>query len=476
MTRHALFLNIADYCDLNLPPLKSALAWALIQQLEAVGDFQTLARLPATHQEASPFAKDLGQALRQFLLNQAQGQDGLIYISGYGITVEDSLGEQQGFLLPPEGEIICENGTIIGQRHGISLDSLNGLIRKSSLKRLIVLWDCNHHHLGLTQEAIETSLTVFNEKPDYCLMANAMAPTAAPLESGIFSQTLSQLLLPGQVTGAIDCDLLFEMLNNPLHTLELTPIQLGASSLAVVIDPGAPPAPPPATNNIFNISDSTLTNVSASGNIYYTEAASPAPPSAGANEITRGKQRKILMLAANPKDTDQLRLGAESREILAGLERSQYRDQFDLITRFSQRPNDLRRALLDIKPDIVHFSGHGGGAHGLVLENDAGKMQFVSTASLVRLFKFFSHTIECVVLNACYSEEQATAIHEYIDCVVGMNRAVGDRSAIKFAIGFYDALGAGYSYEDAFEMGLIAIDVDRLKGLDIPRLKLREHT
>lgn len=185
-------------------------------------------------------------------------------------------------------------------------------------------------------------------------------------------------------------------------------------------------------------------------------------------------QKKILMLTANPKDTDQLRLGEESREILAGLERSKQRDRFELITRFAQRSDDMRRAMLDIEPEIVHFSGHGGGVHGLALEDNNGKMKFMQTEPLTRLFKFFRKSIECVILNACYSEEQATAIHEHINCVVGMNAAVGDRTAIKFAVGFYDALGAGRSYEDAFEMGLISIDVDSLQGSDIPQLKLRE--
>ncbi|MEM9090849.1 MAG: CHAT domain-containing protein [Cyanobacteria bacterium P01_F01_bin.53] len=186
------------------------------------------------------------------------------------------------------------------------------------------------------------------------------------------------------------------------------------------------------------------------------------------------QKKKILMLTANPKDTDQLWLGEESREILAGLERSKHRDRFELITRFAQRSDDMRRAMLDIEPEIVHFSGHGGGSHGLVLEGNDGKVQFVQTEALTRLFKFFSKSIECVVLNACYSEEQATAIHEHINCVVGMKAAVGDRTAIAFAVGFYDALGAGRSYEDAFEMGLISIDVDSLKGADIPQLKIRD--
>ncbi len=184
--------------------------------------------------------------------------------------------------------------------------------------------------------------------------------------------------------------------------------------------------------------------------------------------------KRILMLAANPKDTDRLRLGEEAREILAGLERAKNRDSFELIPRFAQRPDDMRRALLDINPEIIHFSGHGGGKNGLVLENTNGEMKFLETDALVRLFKFFSQKIKCVVLNACYSELQAIAIHEHIDCVIGMSQSVGDRTAIKFAVGFYDALGAGRSYKDAFELGLIAIELDGLKGSDIPQLKWRE--
>ena len=54
--------------------------------------------------------------------------------------------------------------------------------------------------------------------------------------------------------------------------------------------------------------------------------------------------------------------------------------------------------------------------------------------------------IRCVVLNACYSEAQAQAIAEAIDCVVGMTSAVGDDAAIEFATAFYRALGYGEIY------------------------------
>lgn len=183
--------------------------------------------------------------------------------------------------------------------------------------------------------------------------------------------------------------------------------------------------------------------------------------------------KKILILTANPKNTDKLRLDEEVREIQAGLERAQRRDQFEIVTRWALRVDDLRRALLDHEPQIVHFSGHGAGEHGLALENSSGQMQLVSTESLARLFKLFKDTIECVVFNACYSEAQAEAIHQHIDCLVGMNKAIGDRAAIEFAVGFYDALGAGKSYEVAYEFGCSAIDLEGIPESLTPVIKNR---
>lgn len=176
------------------------------------------------------------------------------------------------------------------------------------------------------------------------------------------------------------------------------------------------------------------------------------------------------MLTANPKNTDRLRLEEEVREIEHALERARRRDQFEIIPRFAVRVDDLRRALLDHEPHIVHFSGHGAGRNGLALEDNSGTMKLVSTAALARLFSLFKNEVECVFLNACYSEEQAEAIYQHINYVIGMNQAIGDRAAIEFAKGFYDALGAGRSIEVAFEIGCTAIDLE-----NIPESSTRSH-
>lgn len=184
--------------------------------------------------------------------------------------------------------------------------------------------------------------------------------------------------------------------------------------------------------------------------------------------------KKILIVSANPKDTDKLRLDEEVREIQAALKRANHRSEFEIVTCWAVRVEDLRRALLDHQPTVVHFSGHGSGSTGLALENNSGQFQLVSTESLSRLFKSFQEQVECVVLNACYTQAQAEAIHQHIDYVIGMNRAIGDRAAIEFAIGFYDALGAGRTYEDCFELGCTSIDLEGIPESETPIIKARK--
>ncbi|OKH43236.1 CHAT domain-containing protein [Calothrix sp. HK-06] len=185
--------------------------------------------------------------------------------------------------------------------------------------------------------------------------------------------------------------------------------------------------------------------------------------------------KKILILSVNPKNTDQLRLDEEVREIQIALKLATHRAGFEIVTQSALRVEDLRRALLEHQPTIVHFCGHGAGSHGLVLENNSGQMQLVSTESLARLFKSFQEDIECVLLNACYSETQAVAIHQHIDCVIGMNKPIGDKAAIKFAVGFYDALGAGKSYEAGFELGCASLDLEGIAESETPIIKIRRR-
>lgn len=173
--------------------------------------------------------------------------------------------------------------------------------------------------------------------------------------------------------------------------------------------------------------------------------------------MDRSSIKNILILSANPEDTGRLRLDKEVREIDEGLKRSRYRDRFRLHQKWAVTFWDLRRALMEYEPQIVHFAGHGK-EEGLLVEGELGIAVPITKKALGGLFRLSARHVECVVLNACYSSTQVSVIKQHINYVVGMQKKMMDRAAIEFAVGFYDALGAGRTVEDAFEYGCIGIE------------------
>ncbi|OCQ99046.1 hypothetical protein BCD64_23725 [Nostoc sp. MBR 210] len=170
-------------------------------------------------------------------------------------------------------------------------------------------------------------------------------------------------------------------------------------------------------------------------------------------------KKKILILTASPDNELRLRVDKEIKAIEQELEHSKNRNNFEVISKLAVTPGELIRVLQAEKPEIVHFSGHGK-EEGLVFENEAGQSQLVSAEALVKLFEKFRNEVQCVLLNACYTEFQAQAIKEHIHYVIGIKNQIEDTAAIKFAVGFYAALIAGRTYQDAYDFGCIALDLE----------------
>ncbi len=137
---------------------------------------------------------------------------------------------------------------------------------------------------------------------------------------------------------------------------------------------------------------------------------------------------------------------------------------------------DIQQEIIQFKPHVIHFSGHGKEG-ALAFSNSEENVNWVDIEALRGLFEIIATHVECVVLNACYSETQAEIISEYIDYVIGMEIKIGDIAAENFSTGFYTALFNGDDYLTAYEHGKQAI---RLAGMDeqvdIPKLKKRRQT
>ena len=168
---------------------------------------------------------------------------------------------------------------------------------------------------------------------------------------------------------------------------------------------------------------------------------------------------KILFLSANSSDTARLRLDAEVRAIDEALLSSKYRDKFDFAQHWAVRVSDLQSLFLRHDPNIVQFSGHGSIQGEICLEDDFGNTVVVPNSTLADLFHLYSSTIECVVLNSCYSENQAKSIAKHVRHVIGMPEPIRDDVAIKFSQSFYRALGFGKDIPLAFRSACLQLEL-----------------
>jgi CHAT domain len=185
-------------------------------------------------------------------------------------------------------------------------------------------------------------------------------------------------------------------------------------------------------------------------------AAKPSP-----NVLDRGSVR-ILFLAANPMTTSPLDLEEELRSLELELRGTKFRDSIKLVARHAVRPDDLVRYVRDENPNIIHFSGHGS-ASGIILRNDSGGDHPVEGPWLKTFLR--GRGVDLVVLNACYSKNQADLIRSAVKAVVGTTDAVEDEAARRFTAAFYRSLGNGLSVREAFRDGTDAVVLQGLRDV-----------
>lgn len=114
------------------------------------------------------------------------------------------------------------------------------------------------------------------------------------------------------------------------------------------------------------------------------------------------------------------------------------------------RTQDLRRTLLDLNPEIVHFCGHGTDG----------------SSSAAAGFRHLSATPE--------TDDEGGIVLEDEVARAKLVTGIGDRAAMEFSKGFYDALGAGRPIEEAFKFGCNAIDLQRIPEHLTPVMKYRD--
>lgn len=185
------------------------------------------------------------------------------------------------------------------------------------------------------------------------------------------------------------------------------------------------------------------------------------PKQRAANE-----KKSILFVTASPDDETKLQTDREYRRLRAELERGRQRDQYEFLhPQFAVTVSELLRAM-NSNPTIVHFAGHGY-SDGIVITTESNQTQPMSLRALRRLFQPRAGLTELVILNACYSAEQAKEISQFGMFVIGNNNPISDPAAISFSDGFYNGLGEGKDLPDAFNDAMITIETENSEAADI---------
>ena len=182
----------------------------------------------------------------------------------------------------------------------------------------------------------------------------------------------------------------------------------------------------------------------------------------------------VLFIASNPTNQSQLKLDEEIRSITTKIRESKYRDSVELRSIWATQPMDLLQAINEHKPTIVHFSGHGSCYDEVVLQIDRGIATTVSLDTIVAMYKVVSSGIKLVVFNTCYSKNQASIITEHVPCAIGMNTAIGDRSAMIFSSQLYSAIGFGNSIENSYNQAKVAMMLEKSNEENTPELYIQD--
>ncbi|UWQ43941.1 CHAT domain-containing protein (plasmid) [Leisingera aquaemixtae] len=175
------------------------------------------------------------------------------------------------------------------------------------------------------------------------------------------------------------------------------------------------------------------------------------PLTAQLMEKTKLPKKKILMMCASPKDGTPLRLDEEARELKDQLRLVENpKQEIDVTHAWAIRNDQVQMEVLNATPEVLHFSGHGDSGV-LCFEDRDGYAVPVSADAIEGLVEL-NESIECLVMNACFSESIARQVAPHVKTVIGCTVEIEDDAAVVFSKAFYRALAHGQSYRRAFDL------------------------
>ncbi len=171
----------------------------------------------------------------------------------------------------------------------------------------------------------------------------------------------------------------------------------------------------------------------------------------GARPYENEGQVRFLLLSANPRGTDTLT--EQIREIKIVRDTLAANKNVNVEDRLAASAGDLRWAMREEWPHIIHFTIHGS-VSKLSFEREDGTRQDLTAGQLMEILNTYPG-VRLVVINACEAGEEIaeTLAQGGVPAIIAMQFMVTDLAAKEFSREFYKALVNDYPLETALSWG-----------------------
>lgn len=183
-------------------------------------------------------------------------------------------------------------------------------------------------------------------------------------------------------------------------------------------------------------------------------------------------QVRLALLVTNPERFAPLQTMIEARDIQKAIESTPNASRFDIRVVLAPTFDDLIDALNQFDPQILHFSGHGGGS-SLLLDNErAGEDggDVLDFTMVARLLGATAAKVRLLVLAACDTVAGAEPLVAAKRSVIAMSDAVDDEAACAFSARFYKSLASGASVKHSLAQAKLLLEQNGYKDAELPTL------
>lgn len=187
------------------------------------------------------------------------------------------------------------------------------------------------------------------------------------------------------------------------------------------------------------------------------------PSEAGFGSLRTESTVRVLVVVSQPDDS---RLGeVDAAPVLAAIERLDV-PEFAVRVCHSPTAQEFEAVLARERPHLVHFMGHGTfdpgrGSGSIALSHPEGGTDWVDDTRLANLLRRARQVPRVVVLHACEGARADFAsnfaglapqlVRGGVQCVVAMQYAVTNDTAVAFSTAFYDQLADRTPLDEAVQ-------------------------